>query len=184
MKIVRFLLLAVFMSGVFLSQGQTATLATEEDVIRLKNDLQRGLLQVSKTRLKNFTRNYGDAPTITEDSTRVIYDYEDLKIEFKKESYWKDWSIDGFKSKVYTDDVDGLREDLDSEELVGSNITYASVVREYGEPTESDEKVRDGEISKYYYGDIRMEFENVYTLMKWKGKNLAQEKEQGILGTK
>ena len=178
LRIITILTLLVFSSSAVMA----VNLATESDVARLKNDLLNGLIKVGKTRLKDLRRNYGDAPNITDDQSKVVYEYEDLKIEFTKEQYWTDWGYDGFKPKAYTDDIDDLREDLESEELVGTNITYTYVVREYGEPTESDEATDDGGISHYYYGDIRMTFENVYKLKKWRGKNLSEQRNTGILG--
>ncbi len=181
MKLIR-IISVLFLSVCIALPALAANLATEGDVARLKNDLLNGIVKVGKTRLSELRRNYGDAPNITDEESKVVFEYEDLKIEFDKRRYWIDWGYDGFKPKAYTDDVDSLREDLESEELVGKNITYNSVRREYGEPTESDEATDDGETSHYYYGDIRMSFENFFVMKKWRGKNLTAESDTGILG--
>ncbi len=155
-------------------------LATNEDIVRLKNDLKEGRIQSGKTRLSEIRRKYGEAANITESESKIVYDYGDLKLEFSKKRYWKSWKYDSFKSPVYTDDVDDLRYDLESKELVGDNITFSYVRKEYGEPTESYETDEDGGISVYYYGDIKMVFENVFVLTKWKGKNLGDIKKQDL----
>jgi len=148
--------------------------ATIDDIRLLKEDLLSGKIKIGKTRLKNVREMYGDATSITESDRRITYDYGDLRIAFDKKKIWKKWEYDTFKDPVYTDDVDDLRFDLESEELVGNNITYERVRKDYDEPTDSKETYNDGEMSIYYYGDIKMIFENVYTVRSWRGDKLRK----------
>jgi len=162
-------------SSVFAMKG---IIATKQDILRLKTDLKNGHIQNGETRLKDIRRKYGEAVNITESESKIVYDYGDLKLEFSKKRYWRSWKYDGFKSPVYTDDVDDLRYDLESGELVGKNITFSMIRKDYGEPTESYETNEDGRISVYYYGNIKMSFENVFLLTKWRAKNLGGAKQQ------
>lgn len=182
MKTIKTIIAWILFNVFCVTSAMAATISTEPDVYRLKNDLLNDVVQIGRTRLKELRRNYGDAPNITDEDDKVVYEYDDLKIEFDKVQYWVDWGYDGFKSKAYTRDIDALREDLTSEKLIGSNITYKYILREYGLPTESNPATNDGGISHYYYGDIRMTFENVFILKKWRGKNLTQKVDPGVLG--
>ena len=159
-------------------------IATQADITRLKNDLRQNIIQIGKTRLLSIRENYGDAPTITGDTRKIVYDYGDLRIEFSKDRYLKDWEYDTFKDPAYTDDIDKLRKDLESEEIVGDFITLKQIVKDYDEPTDFIESDRDGELSIYYYGDIKLTFENNFTVQKWRGKNLDQAADQNMIGSK
>ena len=172
-----FILLSV---GLALLTGPTyvhalkGVIATPEDVTRLKNDALEGKVQIGKTRLQDIQKDYGEAPNILDDDKRVTYDYDQLRLIFERRRVWKSWQYDSFKKPVYTKSVDDLRFDLESKELVGENITYSMVLRKYGEPTESHETDEDGSLSVYYYGDIKMIFENVVSIRSWRGTNLGQ----------
>ena len=181
MKVLKIMI--VFISVICIGNVYAMNLATEKDVARLKNDLLRGTIKVGKTRLKNLRRNYGDAANITNDLRKLIYEYEDLKIEFTKQRYWIGASNDGFKTPVYTKGVENLKKDIDSQKLVGLNITAAYITRAYGKPTELEETDEDGGISHYYYGNIRMDFENIYRIKKWRVKNLVEKRADGVLGS-
>ncbi len=175
-----FTVVMVLFSALSASWALKGVLATDEDILRLKTDLKEGRIQSGKTRLNEIRQKYGEAANITESESKIVYDYGDLKLEFSKKRYWKSWKYDSFKSPVYTDDVDDLRYDLESKELVGDNITFSYVRKEYGEPTESYETNDDGGTSVYYYGNIKMTFENVFVLTKWKAKNLGEVKKQDL----
>lgn len=148
--------------------------ATEDDMKRLKKDVLAGKIKIGATRLLDIQNEYGEAPNIIDDDQRVTYDYGDLRVAFDRERYWKSWEKDTFRRPVYTDDVDDLRFDLESGELVGDNITFSMIRRSYGEPTESEETDSDGGWSVYYYGDIKLVFENVISVKSWRGANLGE----------
>ena len=173
MKILKsVLLISVFMvvtANVFALEGK---IAKTEDIARLKRDVLLGKIKVGQTRLKNVKDRYGEPVNITNNAKSIIYDYGDLKIEFSKIRYLRDWRYDSFKKPVYTDDVDKLRKDLESKEIDGDNTTYDIIVDDYEDPTESMPSEEDGKNSVYYYGDIQMTFENTFVVKSVKGKNL------------
>ena len=146
--------------------------ATTEDIARLKKDVKEGRIQVGKTRLKEIITNYGEATTIQDTEKKVVYDYGDLKIEIEKERLLRDWETDTSRKAAYTDDIDNLRRDLQSDKIVGDNISLAKIVGDYGDPTELNPSNRDGAWSIYYYGDIKLIFENTFTIKAWKGVKL------------
>lgn len=161
------------MIGSSYAHALKGVIATPEDVTRLKSDVLEGKIQIGKTRLQDIQKDYGDAPNILDDDKRITYDYEDLRLIFERKRVWKDWEYDTFKKTVYTKSVDDLRFDLESKELIGENITYTMIQRKYGEPTESYETDDDGNLSVYYYGDIKMVFENIVSIRSWRGANLG-----------
>ncbi len=179
--ILAFLFLTLSISSIYALQGDVAT---KDDMSRLKRDLRVGEIQVGQTRLKDIREKYGEAPTITATARRLVYNYGDLKIEFDKKRYWKDWEYDTFKDQAYSDDIDDLRYDLESDEIVGDNITFSRIRKDYDEPTESIETDADGELSIYYYGDIKMIFENFVVVRSWKGSNLEESEPEGVLQSK
>jgi len=150
-------------------------LATNTEIKMLRKDLQAGRLEVGKTRLKQVRELYGDALTIANSERRITYEYDDIKLEFNKQSYYRDWETDSFQPRVYTDDVDALRYDLESDKVVGSNITYKSIVRDYGEPTFSEIATYDGKLSYFYWGEVKLIFENVYFLRSWRVSSFDRE---------
>ncbi len=177
-KFVMMLAFVFYISGLsFAIEGKTAT---NEDIANLKRDILSGKVAVGKTRLKDFRRSYGEAKNITITDRRMVYDYGDLKIEFDKQRLLRNWEYDSFKKPAYTDDIDDLRYDLESKQLVGDNITSFKVFKDYGDPTEMMESSDDGGWSVYYYGDIKLTFENYFILDNFKGKNLEATPDQGL----
>jgi len=173
----------------FLSLAATAALAlkgvtaTDEDIMRLKRDALAGKIKIGTTRLMDIQNEYGEAPNITDDDQRITYDFGELRLAFERERYWKSWERDSFKSPVYTNDVDDLRFDLESGKLIGDNITLTKIKRTYGEPTSSDETDVDGGVSVYYYGDIKMIFENVISVKSWRGANFGKSSQGNTINT-
>lgn len=163
------------------SSAMEGVLATPETITQLKKDLREGHIRIGFTRLHEVIDTYGKAVSVTDDDRRIIFEYDDLRIEFVKKRLWRTWMYDSFRKPVYTDDVDDLRFDLESEELVGENITATKIVKDYGEPTESMVSEEDGHNTVYYYGDIKLIFENVFVLRSWKAQNLAEEGAPGVI---
>lgn len=168
MKKIIFAIGIIFLNAA-LAHATKGIAATEEDIVRLKKDLQEGIVKIDQSRLNQIRENYGDPSSVADSAKSVTYNYGDLRLVFDKQKVWKDWGYDSFKMPVYTDSADNLRFDLESKELVGKNVTYAQVENSYGIPTESVETTDDGGKSVYYYGNIRMEFETVIALSSWKG---------------
>ena len=164
------LIVALMAHPTFASKGR---MTTPEDLKLLKQDVVVGKIKVGRSRMKILRDAYGDPEKITENERQVTFDYGDLKIVFDKTQILKKWQYDSFKTPVYTDEVNDLRYDLESGELVGKNITYTRIRKTYKEPTESMETTDDGAMSIYYYGDIKLVFENVYTVRSWQGQKLG-----------
>ncbi|MBU0469619.1 MAG: hypothetical protein KKF78_10085 [Candidatus Omnitrophica bacterium] len=174
MKFLNFLLLVALLFGfVSTSQALQGVLATSEDVARLKVDVLESKIKVGTTRLKEISRNYGEAATITDADQRLTYEYTNIKIDFDKFKYLRKWEYDSFKKAAYSGDIDNLRADLEKGEIVGDYITLVSIMKDYGAPTEYIETDRDGELSVYYYGNIKLTFENFIVVKQWRGKNLT-----------
>lgn len=148
-------------------------LANDQDILNLKRDLRDNKIMIGKTRLNQIRDVYGDAASINDTSNRITYDYGDLRIVFDKVLYWKGWTFDTFKDPVYTNNVDNLRFDLESKQLTGENVTLDQVLRSYGEPTSSMETTEDGGMAAYYYGNIKLIFENYIVVRSWRGENLG-----------
>ncbi len=163
------------------SHAMEGMLATPETITQLKKDLREGHIRIGQTRLRDVLHTYGKAVSITDDDRRIIFDYDDIRVEFIKRRLWRDWSYDGFRKPVYTDDVDDLRFDLESEELVGNNITADMILKDYGEPTDSKISDVDGQNTVYFYGDIKLIFENVFVLRSWRAQNIAEDASSGVL---
>ena len=177
MKIVRILLLSFVLSimsapQVFAIKG---VIATPEDINNLKKALRERKVLVGQTRLKDFRNLYGEAPEINSNEKSITYNYGDLKIEFEVKRLWKDWGYDSFMSPAYTKKINDLRYNLESKKLVGENITFTKIRKDYDEPTESHETSEDGGVSIYYFGDIKLTFENVIVVKSWKGEKLNAE---------
>lgn len=174
MKFIKGLLVvALLLCSVSAVQALQGVLATQEDVERLKADVLDGKIKTGTTRLKEISRNYGEAATITDTDRNLIYEYTNMKISFDKFKYLRKWEYDSFKKPAYSGDIDSLRADLEKGEIVGDYVTLSSIMRQYGAPTEYIETDRDGEMSVYYYGNIKLTFENVIVVKEWKGKNLT-----------
>ena len=175
MKILRIMLVVFFVLMVGKAGWAiTGVLATDQDISMLKKDLLSGKVQVGKTRLAEISKNYGDASDINSTDKRITYNYKDLKLVIEKQRLLRDWSYDSFKTAVYSDSVENLRFDLESGELAGDNIRYSKISRTYDNPTEIDESQEDGAQSIYYYGNIKLVFENYFVLKSWKGANLGK----------
>jgi len=172
LKILVIVFLVVNINGICLAEE---SIAVKENVDLLKKDIINGRVQIGKTRLYTIKKYYGTAPQITVNERKIAYDYPDLRIEFRKKKLLKDWEYDTFKGAVYTDDIDKLRSDLEADKIVGNNITYSYIARNYGQPTDFYESDADGDKSIYYYGDIKLIFENYATIDKYKMKGLANK---------
>ena len=185
MKGIKTFLLMVFVCGmvspVLAIKGKTAS---GEDVKFLKKDLVAGKIKIGKTRLKQIRDVYGDAATISETDKRVTYDYGDLKIDFDKIKYFRDWEYDYTYGTAYRDEIDDLRFDLEDGQIVGELYTFDQLRKDYDEPTKAFETEEDGLQSIYYYGEIKLVFENYVVVKGWTGKNLKSEEAEGVLGTK
>lgn len=158
--------------------------ASESNINNLKRDLRLGRIQVGKTRLKNVQRLYGEAASITDSEKKIIYDYGNLRLEFSKDRYLKEWERDSFKKPVYTESIDDLRRSLEGDEIVGDLISLKSIKSDYGDPTEVKEKNQDGDLSVYYYGDLKLTFENHFVVIKWRGNDLTEKSSSDILQVK
>ncbi len=169
------------------AQDIAGMIASDYDIARLKNDFASNKLAVGKTRLKDISKFQGEPRTVVTDTEKKLsYDYNgEIKIDFKKEKYLRRWEYDGFKDPVYTDDVDDLRYDLESKtKLVGQAIAYSVVRKDYDEPTESHPTEKDGGKSVYYYGNIKMIFENVIVVTKYVIKDVKNIEPEGVYQTK
>lgn len=179
MKLIKYILVVVFLlAGSVQVHAVKGVLVTDEEVQMLKEDLVAGKLRIGTTRLKDVRKVYGEAKTINNTDDRIIYDYGLTKLVWEKKKVWKNWEYDSFKDPVYSDSVDDLRFDLESGELIGKNITYNRILRSYDVPTESMETDEDGEMSIYYYGNIKLIFENQFVLDSWRGHNLSEVTEE------
>lgn len=147
-----------------------------ESLKLLRDDIINGKIKVGLTRLKDLQSNYGEPIKIIKDEVKITYDYGDFKIDVVKDRYLKKWEYDSFKRPAYSSDIESLRKDLESGEIVGDYITAARIKKDYKEPTEYVENDIDGDKTIYYYGNIKLTFENYFTVSKWQGKNLGDEK--------
>lgn len=156
-------------------------ISTPEDVLLLRKDLKEGKIKVGGMRLMNFRQVYGDAASITDSENKIVYDYgSGLKIEFNRKRYWRSWSYASDKKPAYNKNIDKLRFNLESQKLVGQEITTQKIFKDYEEPTEIVETADDGGQTIYYYGDIKLVFENVIEVKSWKGDKF-DELDTGVL---
>ena len=182
MKLIKILLLVVFFfSAVSVSIAASVRIAGEDDIKLLKSDFLHGKISIGGTRLKKVKSAYGDPVEIKDSEKAITYAYGDISLDFEKVRLWRGWKYDYSHPRAYTDDIDGLREDLEGENIVGDYLTLKEFRKDYGEPTEAYEKFEDGDISVYFWGEIRLTFENVYTLKSVKGKNLEVTGAEGVL---
>lgn len=177
MKLIKsVLVILVLLLGVTTLVFAKGRLATSEDVDYLKKDLLAGKIKVGITRLSQISDRYGDPEEVAETTTKITYDYGDLKIEFDKIKYFRAWAYDSRYGYAFKDEVDDLRYDLETGQLVGDFTAYSDIVGDYSEPTAvGEEKTEDGQKSTYYWGDIRLTFENYIVVRSWKGKKLGQK---------
>jgi hypothetical protein len=163
---------AILLMGISHGWALKGVVSTVDEIDQLKQDLIAGKIKVGQTRLSNIRQQYGDASDIADTEKKITYNYGDLKIEFSKDRFLKEWSYDSSRGTVYTKNVNNLRFNLESKKLVGKNITYAKIVKDFDLPTESKDSSEDGGMSIYYYGDIKMVFNNIFTVKTWKGSRL------------
>ena len=166
------LFLGILLAASFNAQALKGAVATSEEIAQLKAALSDGKVQVGKTRLKDIVANYGEPMDITTSNKIVTYDYGDLRIDFETTRFLKQWEYDSFKTPAYTKKINDLRFNLESQKIVGENITFTRIHKDFDEPTESHESNEDGKLSIYYYGNIKLIFENMFTVRSWRGKNL------------
>ena len=152
----------------------SSKVATDDQINLLKQDLVTGRIKINESRLKKIRDAYGDAASINETESRITFDYGDLQLTFDKTKYLKKWEYDRSKAAAYTDDVESLIYDLESQQIVGDFWTYDDFKKDYGDPTEAEESDKDGQKSVYYYGEVKLTFENVYLLKSWRGRDLDQ----------
>ena len=167
--------LVIFITAIFniqISYAIEKGLATTQQIQFLKKDLLSERLEVGKTRLKEIRVNYGKPANIKNTSKKVTYDYGDLKIEFEKKRYLRNWEYDYSHTLIYSDDVTNLRKDLEAQKVGGDWLTLKQLTKDYGDPTEEYPTEEDGEYSVYYYGEIKLTFENYILMKNWDGKNL------------
>lgn len=179
--------LGVFLLVASVSSAQSSRLASDDDVRLLKKDVLAGSVKIGKTRLRSVNNTYGKPSNVTENETRLTYDYGDLRIVFGKKKYLRKWETDSSQTAVYSRDIDKLRYDLESRQLAGDFVTLESIRKSYGEPTARLVMDGDGGESIYYYGRIKLIFENVVEVESWRGSGLdsateASRAESGILG--
>lgn len=154
----------------------SARIATAEDVALLKEDLLSGKAQVGVTRLKTIRNVYGDPTSITDSESKLVYDYGDLRLEFDKYKYFRKWEYDYSRKYAAKDQIDDLRYDLEAKQLIGNYVSYDTFLKDYDTPTEAYPTKGDGEHSLYYWGELKIMFENFIVLKSWRGRNLAEEK--------
>lgn len=183
MKTIRLLAvgLALFVGASVVSAQQTR-LASEEDIKLLKKDLLDGQIIVGKTRLSKISTAYGEAAAISENEKSITYNYGNIRIDFEKKRLLKDWEYDSSQGYAYTDSIDNLRFDLEDGQIVGDFVTFRQIQKDYDDPTKAMETDEDGAWSIYYYGDIKLVFENSFVVTSWRGSGLA-EASDGILSS-
>lgn len=171
---------AVFMTASAAS-AQSTRLATPDDIHLLKKDVLSGGIQIDKTRLKTVIGTYGKPSNVTETDTRLTYDYGELRIVFDKKKYLRRWEYDYSQTAVYSREVEQLRFDLESRQIAGDFVTFESIRKSYGEPTARMVKDADGDQTVYYYGIIKLVFENVVVVQSWRGSGLDMAGPAGVV---
>ena len=53
---------------------------------------------------------------------KVVYNYGDIKIDFTKERYLRKWERVSSKKPAYTDDIQDIVKDLESQDIVGDFV--------------------------------------------------------------
>jgi hypothetical protein len=175
--------LAVVLLFTMVSTGLAlkGVLATPENIATLKQDILDGKIVAGKTRLKEVQEKYGEPAMINETNKGTTYEYGKLKIEFEKKQYMRKWEYDYSHKPQYSDDIKKLRKDLAADKIAGDFIEIDEKIRkDYEEPTEAFEKFGDGELSIYYYGELKLTFENVITVKKWKGEDLDKIEDKAL----
>jgi hypothetical protein len=183
LKILFILLITLSFSGqaALAAEGRVAS---NDELMLLKKDLLAGEIKVGQTRLKKIREAYGDAPKISETEKKITYEYKDLRLDFDKKQYFREWKYDYSHEYGVKDEIANLRFDLEDQQIVGDYYAYREIVKDYEEPTEAYPKKGDGAISVYYWGELKLTFENVVVLSSWRGDKLDATTADGILGTK
>lgn len=166
--------------------AQNVRLASPDGLRLLKTDLLEGKIKVGQTRLTQIREVYGDAANITDSDNRLIYDYGDLKITFDKKKYLRNTEYDYSQKLEYADNIEDLRSDLSSGQIVGDYVSFDSIRKTYGEPTKAFGTDGDGDLSVYFYSEIKLTFENVVVVQNWRGNGLDKGTPQSgeVLGSK
>ena len=179
-----FLVSAIFLcslSSVFAAKG---ILATDDDIKKLKSDLLAEKVQVNVTRAKNILKKYGDPTTFEDTEKKLSFYYAGLIVDFTKERYFRKWEYDTFKEKAYSKDIEKLIFDLGRGEIVGDYVSLSTFKKNYGPPTKIYETKDDGDISIYYWGDVKCYFENFYIVETWEGAKLERKAPVEVLEVK
>ncbi|MBF0523039.1 MAG: hypothetical protein HQL24_08305 [Candidatus Omnitrophica bacterium] len=176
MKFVRFLfVLSFFLMSIPVAHALKGVLASDQEIKNLIQDLVDGKVQTGNTRLSEIQDRYGDAASIDNTDKVIVYDYGKVRLDFEKKHYMRKWEYDYSHKIQYTNEIKKLRKDLADEKIVGNYIELIEKIKkDYKEPTEVDETFGDGQYSIYYYGEIKLTFENVITLKKWKAEDLGK----------
>ena len=159
-------------------------LATQKQLKEMRKDLLEGGVQVDVTRAKDFLSQYGDPTSFLDSEKKLSFDYSSLVVDFSKARYLRKWEYDSFKKPAYSDDIDSLRFDLESGQIVGDWVSLEKIRKDYGEPTEIYATNDDGDISIYYYGDIKLSFENYFVVKTWEGFKIQREPKPDLLKSK
>jgi len=94
----------------------------------LKKDLSAGMIKIGQTRLKKIQHMYGVPTNISETKSKLTYDYGDLRIEFDKVRYFRDWEYDYSHPTAYSDEIDDLRPTAQDADLVWTVVALARPV--------------------------------------------------------
>jgi len=185
MRLIKYFLIIVLALGLSAkAPAALAKMADEASIMLLKKDLREGKVLIGKTRLKHFKTLYGKPSSIKETAGKLIYNYGDLKVEFNKNRYFRDWEYDYSYPTAYSDDIDSLRFDLEDQQIAGDYFSFETLRKDYGEPSVAFEAYEDGQLSRYHYGELKLIFENFYVVRSWSGKELSSADESGVLGSK
>ena len=150
-----------------------ADVATPAQVEQLKGALLAGAISVGNTTPETVRTNYGDPNSISDSDTKVTFDYDGLNITFDKKQILRDWSIDSFKTAVYEAKAQNLKKDLQRGTLVGELISYKEITNKYGNPTETGNEAPDSKAFTYYWGDLKLVFENQVYVKSWQIKGMT-----------
>src|SRR3989338_8444219 len=137
MKInLKLFILGLCMLSVSYAFAANRKITTHDEIIRLKRDVLSGRITVGKTRLRIIDERYGLPSNVTETEKKVTYNYGDLRVDFDKVKFFRDWEYDYSHPTAYSDDIESLRFDLEAKEIVGRYVTFADINKDYGDPTE------------------------------------------------
>ncbi|MBF0479050.1 MAG: hypothetical protein HQL26_06170 [Candidatus Omnitrophica bacterium] len=183
MKVVKFFI-ALFVGILGVTSAALAfekRLAAPADILRLKSDLVQQVIKADVVRMKDIRAVYGDPATITETGRRIVFDYNDLFLEFEKQVLFRKWGHDFSQPQAWSANVKKARTAIEGGQITGTEYTLDRLYKDYKDPTFKVETSGDGELSYYYYGEMKLTFENVYVLKSWKGKKLEAVYNTGVL---